>query len=119
MTPQLASDIAHLDRLTPDELLLEISIADLAAATGTETDDDRAYRAELEKRARTKETETEMDTICRRVGCVCCPTAAYCQNAAVTEATIRFPGETPTTGRTCGQCAADLQALQARIDRRR
>ena len=51
MTPQLASDIAHLDRLTPDELLLEISLAELAAATGTETDDDRAYRAELERRA--------------------------------------------------------------------
>lgn len=117
MTPQLASDIAHLDRLTPAELLLEISIAELAAATGTETDDDRAYRAELEKRAHTK--ETEMDTICRRVGCACCPTAAYCQSTAVTEATIRFPGETPATSRACGQCAADLQALQARIDRRK
>ena len=52
MTPQLAAGIAHLDRLTPAELLLEIGLAELAAATGTETDDDRTYRAELERRTR-------------------------------------------------------------------
>ena len=106
MTPQLASDIAHLDRLTPDELLLEISIAELAAATGTETDDDRAYRAELERRTRIK--ETEMDTICRRVGCVCCPTEAYCKAAATTAVTIRLPRAQPHTTRVCGTCHTTL-----------
>lgn len=54
MTPaeQLAADVSRLDRLTPAELLLETGLAELAAATGDETDHDRTYRAELEKRAR-------------------------------------------------------------------
>ncbi|MGW4426391.1 hypothetical protein [Streptosporangium sp. NPDC004631] len=55
MTPaeQLAADVARLDRLSPDELLLETGLAELAAATGGETDHDRTYRAELERRAMT------------------------------------------------------------------
>ncbi|MEU0516673.1 hypothetical protein [Streptosporangium sp. NPDC006007] len=113
MTPaeQLAADVARLDRLTPAELLLETGLAELAAAREQETPQDLAYRAELEKRAHTKETET--DTICRRVGCPCCPTAAYCQSNAVASSTIRFPGARPATSRVCARCAEDLQDLQA------
>jgi hypothetical protein len=40
-----------LDTLTPDELLRLTAAAELRAATGTETDADRAVRAELERLA--------------------------------------------------------------------
>lgn len=48
---RLADDIARLDTLTPAALAYETGAAELAAVHG-ETDDDRAYRAALEKRAR-------------------------------------------------------------------
>ena len=53
MTPaeQLASDVARLDRLASAALAWETGAAELAAATGGETDHDRTYRAELERRA--------------------------------------------------------------------
>ncbi|MGW4425881.1 hypothetical protein [Streptosporangium sp. NPDC004631] len=56
MTPEeqeLAQDMARLDQLTPAELAYETGAAELAAATGGETDHDRTYRAELERRAMT------------------------------------------------------------------
>lgn len=55
MTPaerELARDIAVLDFLTPDQLLQETGLAERWAAEGRETPEDRAYRAELERRAR-------------------------------------------------------------------
>lgn len=46
----LADDIARIPRLTPDELHLEISLADLAIAGGAASPQDVTYRAALEKR---------------------------------------------------------------------
>ncbi|RCG27189.1 hypothetical protein DQ384_26070 [Sphaerisporangium album] len=48
---ELAADIAALDTLTPDELRATTAAAERFAATGNEDQWDRAYRAELEKRA--------------------------------------------------------------------
>ena len=49
---ELARDLDRLDRLSPDELLLETGQAELWSAREQETPQDLAYRAELEKRAR-------------------------------------------------------------------
>ncbi|MEU3168943.1 hypothetical protein [Streptosporangium sp. NPDC006930] len=49
---QLAADIARLDRLSPGEVARETARAERADALGHETDNDRTYRAALEKRAR-------------------------------------------------------------------
>ncbi|MEU8035590.1 hypothetical protein [Streptosporangium sp. NPDC049078] len=49
---RIARDLANLNRLDSAAVLLETSLAEQAEALGRETDDDRTYRAALEKRAR-------------------------------------------------------------------
>jgi len=49
---RLARDLARLNALDSAAVQLETSLAEKAEALGRETDDDRTYRAALEKRAR-------------------------------------------------------------------
>lgn len=49
---QLAADIALLAELTPEEVARETAAAEWVSALYGDTDDDRTYRAALEKLAR-------------------------------------------------------------------
>ncbi|MEV6865418.1 hypothetical protein AB0M44_30980 [Streptosporangium subroseum] len=49
---RLVRDLDRLNRMDSAEILQETGLAEVAEARGQESDDDRKYRAALEKRAR-------------------------------------------------------------------
>lgn len=51
---------------------------------------------------------------CSRVGCDCCPTAAYCQNPVTRIVRVTYPAGERFTGECCTPCADALSRSPCR-----